>query len=206
MQCDRSWGLSEQIALIRKPDLQQFILAFMEECVPDYFYVVPASSSGKYHPTYALGEGGLVRHTIAAVTIAEDLLSLEQNTLMNKTYHDEIIAALIVHDSFKQGLVGVRGQVKAHTKFEHPLIAAEALHLFAKEMHPEMLDEADLISSLVRSHMGQWNTSSYSKFVLPKPSTEVQGFVHMCDYLASRRYITVDVAYEPKTEEKQQTE
>ena len=26
--------------------------------LPDYFFVVPASSTGKYHPDYALGDGG----------------------------------------------------------------------------------------------------------------------------------------------------
>ena len=38
--------------------------------LPDYFFEVGASSSGKYHPNYALGKGGLVRHTKAAVRIA----------------------------------------------------------------------------------------------------------------------------------------
>ena len=35
--------------------------------LPDYFFEIPASSTGKYHPSYALGTGGLVRHTKAAV-------------------------------------------------------------------------------------------------------------------------------------------
>ena len=37
--------------------------------LPDYFFHVAASSTGKYHPAYALGEGGLVRHTKAAVIL-----------------------------------------------------------------------------------------------------------------------------------------
>ena len=45
--------------------------------LPDYFFEVPASSTGKYHPKYALGEGGLVRHTKAAVRIAYELLNDE---------------------------------------------------------------------------------------------------------------------------------
>ena len=35
----------------------------MIELLPDYFFEVPASSTGKYHPSYSLGEGGLLRHT-----------------------------------------------------------------------------------------------------------------------------------------------
>ena len=45
--------------------------------LPDYFFEVAASSTGKYHPNYALGKEGLIRHTKAAVRIANDLLRLE---------------------------------------------------------------------------------------------------------------------------------
>ena len=37
--------------------------------LPEYFYTIPASSTGKYHPDFASGEGGLVRHTKVAVRI-----------------------------------------------------------------------------------------------------------------------------------------
>ena len=30
--------------------------------LPEYFWKVAASSTGKYHPEFSLGEGGLVRH------------------------------------------------------------------------------------------------------------------------------------------------
>ena len=60
-----------------------------------------------------------------------------------------------------------------------------------------MLGVAREISKLVATHMGQWNTNSKSKVVLPLPETAEQKFVHMCDYLASRKNITVDVSYEP---------
>ena len=56
------------------------------EGLPDYFYTVPASSSGKYHPQYALGEGGLVRHVKAAIKIALSLLELEQYKDLNRDY------------------------------------------------------------------------------------------------------------------------
>ena len=40
------------------------------ELLPDYFFEVPASSTGKYHPSFALNNGGLVRHTKVAVRLA----------------------------------------------------------------------------------------------------------------------------------------
>ena len=44
-----------------------------------------------------------------------------------------------------------------------------------------------LIAELVESHMGEWNYS-----VLPKPKTDLQKFVHECDYLASRKFLEVN--------------
>lgn len=40
--------------------------------------------------------------------------------------------------------------------------------------------------------VGQWNTVRYSKVVLPTPKTKYQKFVHLCDYLASRKFLEVN--------------
>ena len=40
--------------------------------------------------------------------------------------------------------------------------------------------------------MGIFNTSSYSDVVLPLPKTAMQKFVHMCDDLASKKFINVE--------------
>ena len=47
--------------------------------MPAWFMKEGASSTGKYHPQYAQGEGGLYRHTCAAVKIFADLIELECN-------------------------------------------------------------------------------------------------------------------------------
>ena len=49
-------------------------LKTMLNLLPEYFYQIPASSTGKYHPEFTLGDGGLVRHVRAAVRIAYELL------------------------------------------------------------------------------------------------------------------------------------
>ena len=54
--------------------------------LPEYFFEVAASSTGKYHPVYALGVGGLVRHTIAAVEIANEMYRMD---MYGKHYSDE---------------------------------------------------------------------------------------------------------------------
>lgn len=44
-----------------------------------------------------------------------------------------------------------------------------------------------VISRLIASHMGQWNRAFNSNVTLPKPKSDIQQFVHLCDYLASRK-------------------
>ena len=43
------------------------------EMLPDYFYEIPASLSGKYHPAFSLSKGGLVRHVKVAMRILEEM-------------------------------------------------------------------------------------------------------------------------------------
>lgn len=156
--------------------------------LPDYFFEVPASSTGKYHPKFALGDGGLVRHTKVAVKFAHELLS--NDTVGCKfTDHDKdlIIMALILHDGLKSGLEHDR-----YTKFDHPLLISKYI-MENKEKLIMEVDDMRKLCSMIESHMGQWTYDNYrKKEVLPKPKTAEQRFVHMCDYLASRKFIDVE--------------
>ena len=59
--------------------------------LPDYFFLIPASSSGKYHPKFALTNSGLVKHTKVAVRIAIDMFETVNNffhiKLLNTIYY-----------------------------------------------------------------------------------------------------------------------
>lgn len=167
-------------------NIRQFCIDMLEDA-PDYFFTVPASSTGKYHPAYALSAGGLVRHTKALVGIANDLLALEQFDFDNDT-KDMIRVAGILHDAKKHGDNG-----SVYTVFDHPVIAAE----WVRNSKSETISQADKnkIASMIASHMGSWNTDKRSNIVLPKPVTAAQQFVHMCDYLASRKHL--EYVFEP---------
>ena len=114
-------------------------LSIMIDKIPDYFFTIPAASTGKYHPEYAQGEGGLVRHTKAAVRMAVELYGIYKFPQKSK---DLIIMALVC--------------------------------------------------DCIASHMGRFNTSDYSEVILPLPKTPEQKFVHMCDFLASRKVIKIE--------------
>ncbi|NFS06288.1 hypothetical protein FDE99_00555 [Clostridium botulinum] len=166
--------------------------------LPDYFYEVAASSTGKYHPQYTQGEGGLVRHTIAAVRIAEELFRNETIQNFNDTEKDIIRVSLMLHDGVKHGLDGSQ-----YTVATHPLEVVKYLEDVYFEVPEETLPdevmkvmECDLwedIASCIKSHMGQWNTDyKTGEEILPRPQNEMQKFTHLCDYLASRKILEVN--------------
>ena len=50
-----------------------------------------------------------------------------------------------------------------------------------------------MIKCCVTSHMGEWNKDYIThKEILPLPQTKIQKFVHLCDYLASRKLIEIN--------------
>lgn len=148
--------------------------------LPDYFYEVQAASTGKYHPKYALGEKGLVRHVKAAVTIAYNLFTIYKFDNHTK---DIILVSILIHDGLKHGF-----EFSKYSKFEHPLLIGELLNNIKGEL--TLTDEEILsISNNVASHMGKFNTNNYSDIILPLPVTVTEKFVHMCDFLASRKQV-----------------
>ena len=52
--------------------------------------------------------------------------------------------------------------------------------------------ELKFVAKAIESHMGPWNTDYNGNEILPKPKTKYESFVHMCDYLASRKYLNIE--------------
>lgn len=168
-------------------------VSFLINSLPEYFFEIPASSTGKYHPSYALGNGGLLRHTKAAVRMAYELLT---DPSIGDKYTDRekdlMILGIILHDGLKSGK-----EKSEYTKFEHPLLASN----FIKENKDNLkMNEEDMnfVCDVIESHMGPWNKDYDGNEVLPVPKTKYQNFVHMCDYLASRKFINVNFNEENK--------
>jgi succinate dehydrogenase flavin-adding protein (antitoxin of CptAB toxin-antitoxin module) len=146
--------------------------------VPEYFFIIPASSTGKYHPTYALGAGGLARHVRAAVWIAVELTRMEDYTPHEL---DVVVASLLLHDCLKNGK-----ENGGATLAEHPILMSQ----FIKDKFPdEKLESLDEILSCIETHMGRWITNYKGEVVLKKPETRLQKIVHLADYIASRKQL-----------------
>ena len=153
------------------------------DMLPDYFFIEPAASTGKYHPKCSNVEGGLMHHTKLAVRFAHEFLSngsLFNN--FNKHDQDMIYLALIMHDGLKYG-----NPKERYVRFDHSILAAEFVRDNG-ESTGLTKEECDELYDLIASHMGEFNTSRYSNVVLPLPKTAKQKFIHLCDDISSKQF------------------
>lgn len=171
----------KELSYIVDEDIKES-LAIMIDKIPDYFFTIPAASTGKYHPAFAQGDGGLVRHTKAAVRMAYELYGIYKFPQRTK---DLIIMALVLHDSVKKGIEETKW-----TLHDHPLIACEFIRNNKSELKLND-DDIEFVCGCISGHMGKYNTCDYSDVILPLPKTPEQKFVHMCDFLASRKVINI---------------
>ncbi len=173
-----------ELGYIKDKRIRDSLIILLDK-LPNYFYEVPASSTGKYHPSFSLGEGGLMRHTKVVVRIAKELMDNPSLNNFNQNEKDLIIFACTLHDGLKSGKVK-----SEYTLFEHPLLASQ----FVKENESEIdltKDEIDLVCRCIETHMGPWTTNYKGEEVLSPPKDKYQRFVHMCDYIASRKFLDV---------------
>ena len=156
--------------------------------VPDYFFEVPAASSGKFHSVLECGFGGLVYHTRSVAKVANYLVNLQQyKSKLNDMERDCVICAALLHDCLKHDWENKTG----FSVHQHPVLAADFVKS-DERLNGIVNDEIrNIIGDAVASHSGEWTTSKRSKVVLPSPSTLVQELVHLSDYIASRSDIHI---------------
>lgn len=176
------------LATIVNEDIREFAKVLIDG-LPNYIWEVGASSTGKYHPEYSLGLGGLMRHQIAVVRFLNYFFELEQyNTKFTSRECDLMRVAGLVHDGRKSGEQADYEKSK-FTKFDHPIQMANVIRSYDGQYLNH--DELEFCAHCIESHMGQWATDKKSSVVLPKPLDEYQQFVHLADYLASRKDLTM---------------
>lgn len=139
--------------------------------------------------------GGLIRHVKSVFWVSEELLAHPTYTKFSESHKDLIRSAILLHDMAKQGL----NSNSTRTVTEHPLLVKEGLNPCEDmaEVEGVNMDEVkskwDVICSLIETHMGPWTTDRETgKEVLSPPTSPDQWFVHLCDYIASRKIIEVD--------------
>lgn len=170
-----------ELSLIVNEDLRMSVKAYLLDCTPAYFWTDGASASGKFHPKFSHGIGGLVRHTKAVVMFAEELLRMSSYAYMRDEYKDYVIAACILHDTKKYGM----GQEIDKDEYKnHARNAAAAFAEFC-DLHLDYTPSEFLLNAIA-AHMGQWSTDREDR-----PFTSIDRCVHMADYMASRAFIDI---------------
>lgn len=154
---------------IEDPQLHADTVHVIMEHMPDYFWEVAASSSGKYHPEDHRGRYGLWLHTKRAFTEYEALArSYYHQGLINEWEMDCGRSAILLHDMFKYGW-----PAKNHTTKDHDVFAAEFLR--------ENTDLPEEVIGCVETHNGpeDWGAG-------PAPRNDLEQVHHMADMAASR--------------------
>lgn len=174
---------------IENEDIREFAVVLLDD-IPEYIWHVPASSTGKYHPEYSLGEGGLMRHQMAVVRFLNFFFELEQyNSKLTSREMDLMRVSGLTHDGMKSGSQEQFSRSK-YTKFEHPILMADKIRSYKGQYLAD--EELELMADAISKHMGSWNTDKKSSVVLPKPNDKFSRMLHVADYLASRKSLTMD--------------
>ena len=169
---------------IQDNNLRQFAIHLLTNA-PDYFFMVPASSSGKNHPYFARENNGLVKHTRCVVFFAE--CNAESFNFDSYT-KDMLIITAIAHDIKKQG-----NNSSNHTAWEHPELAHDYI-LEMQNKYPDLIsvENATIIANAILSHMGKWqNLPKYTqgRKAYPLPVSLFDYALQSADYIASRKEI-----------------
>jgi hypothetical protein len=178
---DKVKCFEKELLYIKNDQIREFAIEAIKT-LPDYFFEVPASSTSKHHPNYAIQAGGLLKHTQAAVRISIEMFRLDWWNFTNDE-KDLIIVSLILHDGWKSGIIQQK-----YTVTEHPIIAAEQIKNNKNINNLLPQDQIDFIYCCISRHMGQFIFDyKTKKKVLEIPKTKYEKFTFLMDYIASRK-------------------
>lgn len=101
------WGVA--VGAITDERVKAAVIYLLEEEVAWQFFAAPASSSGKFHPSWQCTPGGLARHTTEmCVGLRRHIQQFPELTDGNcaplSKSLDTLLAAVALHDAYKNGL------------------------------------------------------------------------------------------------------
>lgn len=157
--------------------------------IDDNIFIIPSSTSLKYHNATQCKPHGQILHALMFGEIMNYILGLEYVTekIPDPRKRDCLRCTPVFHDAIKCGLNGSQ-----YTVHEHPLLAGEWIRNTSVD-HDIDKGTKNYIARLCESHSGQWSSTKRSKTILPKPENDEQFLVHLCDYLSSRH--NLDMTY-----------
>ena len=182
---------------IHHQSIKDLVIRIMKEKLPAYFMEVEASSSGFYHQIVDGVHLKLCEHVKGA---ARFFLLFKTNPLFTRQFDsmqlDYMLAAILLHDGTKRG---IESNPSPSSIFEHPITS---VYLAPDNMSQVEYAHFTEIIRLITTHHGPWRISSYSSIELPEVTDNMQYYVHLCDFLASRSVIWADISDTEKVHRK----
>lgn len=162
-------------------EIKNYFLDMCEE-IPDYIFTMPSSTSGKYHNAKQCERFGQLYHIFMFASILEHLLRLEHIKKFASTpeIRDCMRCVPTFHDAIKCGLNGSRYTVQNHPMLAHDWVLKTTVK---NDIDKKM---KGFIAKMCASHSGEWNTNKKGEEIMPKPKSEYEKLIHVCDILASR--------------------
>lgn len=185
---------TKELETIEDMHLREFT-RFALSNAPKYFYSIGASSSGKYHPQFSQGEGGLVRHTKAVLMFCNELLNMSPYYELPPLWKDYARVACLLHDICKYGETEEMDKTQYTDHAINGSIYVDKMwglfHSTEEEIYLELAPE--LITHAIMCHMGRWSEQN------KRPVSIVDNLVHLADYVASRNFINIEFKEEETT-------
>lgn len=168
----------DELNLIKSKNLKKFAKEILKNA-DDYFFIMPASTSNKYHPEYTNVPGGLLLHTKAVIQFIIYIIETKIFSI-NEHEKDLLIIAGLAHDIKKMG----DGKIEVTVK-NHPKLGAD----YVKDIYlknDKLLNNNDIqyIANAIKNHMGLWDNNIIF-------NNNGEKILHLADYLASRKNIEV---------------
>jgi hypothetical protein len=183
-------SIDEEELLRRMPEIDKMedgfyktflIDAFMNGC-PDYFWELPTSSSGKYHPEDEVGKHGNWLHVKRMyATYENNSRSLVEAGTITEDDREAGKAAALLHDMFKYGYPEAEGN---HTVNYHDVLGAAYVRQYT--------DLPEKVAELIETHNGAWHAG-------PTPRNTHEWCHHFADMSAAQRGTNTAI-YEPTDE------
>lgn len=171
-----------EVDLIEDEELRDEAVEALGRMVPDYFWEVPATGSGRYHNPFSRRKHGLWVHVKMSLTAYERLVrSYVEQGLLTEEEADMGRVALLLHDTLKYGHSYEAGD---STKPNHDKLAATWVRANT--------DLPTAVANAIEAHNGPWYEGK-------EPDTPLEQLVHMADMVASTKNVTAGV-YEPAEE------
>lgn len=166
------------------------IRGFTELCInklPAYFWLVPSSSTGKYHCAQSNGTGGLYRHTRAVVYFSQ--IFCRAYNLEGKD-KDIVISACLLHDGLKYGMVMQKFTTKTHDKE----MADYVLEL-GKSYPAIAYQDLMSICTGIAFHFGRWTAHPKAKR-FPEDYSKIETVVHLADMASAGKEVNLEFLQE----------